>query len=62
MQQTGYAREDSAARIVDLSHHLANGMPLYPGIPDPVWLNMRSPERVRQFGRILGEGEAAPTP
>jgi arylformamidase len=35
LQRTGSAREDSAVRIVDLSHHLANGMPLYPGIPDP---------------------------
>ena len=32
------------------------------GIVLAVWLNTRSPERVRQFGRTLGEGEAAPTP
>ena len=32
------------------------------GIALAVWLNMRSPERVRRFRRTLGEGEPAPTP
>ncbi len=31
-------------RIVDLSHHLANGMPLYPGIPDPSFTDIASVE------------------
>ena len=31
-------------RIVDLSHHLANGMPLYPGIPDPSFTDIANVE------------------
>lgn len=27
-------------RVVDLTHHLENGMPLYPGIPDPSFVDI----------------------
>ena len=31
------------------------------GVGIVAWLNITHPERVRSFGSILGEGEAAPT-
>jgi arylformamidase len=48
----GRAREDALVRIVDLSHHLDNGMPLYPGIPDPAFQDIA---RVEQDGYAMSE-------
>ncbi|MDX6514287.1 MAG: hypothetical protein QOE36_3791 [Gaiellaceae bacterium] len=39
-------------RIVDLSHHYANGMPLYPGIPDPSFTDIA---RVEDDGYAMSE-------
>src|SRR5712691_7247802 len=44
--------ENRGVRIVDLSHHYEDGMPIFPGLPDP---SFRPIARVEEDGYAMSE-------